>query len=59
MATIKMAEAGTHVDLFSLVPRVAQTVAAAVAQVAMDSGVARIIVDPEEISKKVWAIRPE
>ena len=39
-------------------PRVAPAVAAAVAQAAMDSGVARIIVDPEEISKKVWAIRP-
>lgn len=40
-------------------PRVAPAVAAAVAQAAMDSGVARITVDPEEISKKVWAIRPE
>ncbi|ODA42249.1 malic enzyme-like NAD(P)-binding protein [Desulfosporosinus sp. BG] len=40
-------------------PRVAPTVAAAVAQAAMDSGVARITVDPEEISKKVWSIRPE
>ena len=38
-------------------PRVAPAVAAAVAQAAMDSGVARIIVDPEEISKKVFAIR--
>ena len=40
-------------------PRVAPAVAAAVAQAAMDSGVARITVDPKEISKKVWAIRPE
>ncbi len=40
-------------------PRVAPAVAAAVAQAAMDSGVARITVDPEVISKKVWAIRPE
>lgn len=40
-------------------PRVAPAVAAAVAKAAMDSGVARITVDPEEISKKVWAIRPE
>ena len=40
-------------------PRVAPAVAVAVAQAAMDSGVARIIVDTEEISKKVWAIRPE
>lgn len=40
-------------------PRVAPAVAVAVAQAAMDSGVARITVDPEEISKKVWAIRPE
>ncbi|MHB8075515.1 NADP-dependent malic enzyme [Desulfosporosinus fructosivorans] len=40
-------------------PRVAPAVAAAVAQAAMDSGVARITVDPETISKKVWAIRPE
>ena len=40
-------------------PRVAPAVAAAVAQAAMDSGVARITVDPEEISKKVWAFRPE
>jgi malate dehydrogenase (oxaloacetate-decarboxylating) len=40
-------------------PRVAPAVAAAVAQAAMDSGVARITVDPAEISKKVWAIRPE
>jgi malate dehydrogenase (oxaloacetate-decarboxylating) len=40
-------------------PRVAPTVAAAVAQAAMDSGVARIKVDPKEISKKVWAIRPK
>ncbi|MDR3599584.1 MAG: malic enzyme-like NAD(P)-binding protein [Desulfosporosinus sp.] len=40
-------------------PRVAPAVAAAVAQAAMDSGVARIKVDPEEIAKKVWAIRPE
>ncbi|HBV87415.1 MAG TPA: NAD-dependent malic enzyme [Desulfosporosinus sp.] len=40
-------------------PRVAPAVAAAVARAAMDSGVARITVDPEEISKKVWAIRPE
>ena len=40
-------------------PRVAPTVAAAVAQAAMDSGVARITVDPEEIYKKVWSIRPE
>ena len=40
-------------------PRVAPAVAAAVAQAAMDSGVARITVDPEEISKKVWATRPE
>jgi len=40
-------------------PRVAPTVAAAVAQAAMDSGVARITVDPEKIFKKVWAIRPE
>ncbi|HZK53926.1 MAG TPA: malic enzyme-like NAD(P)-binding protein [Desulfosporosinus sp.] len=40
-------------------PRVAPAVAAAVAQAAMDSGVARITVDPVEISKKVWAIRPE
>ncbi|TGE35448.1 NAD-dependent malic enzyme [Desulfosporosinus fructosivorans] len=40
-------------------PRVAPAVAAAVAQAAMDSGVARITVDPEAISKKVWAIRPE
>lgn len=39
--------------------RVAPAVAAAVAQAAMDSGVARIIVDPEEVSRKVWAIRPE
>ena len=39
--------------------RVAPTVAAAVAQAAMDSGVARITVDPEEVFKKVWAIRPE
>ncbi|OLN29589.1 NAD(P)-dependent malic enzyme [Desulfosporosinus metallidurans] len=40
-------------------PRVAPAVAAAVAQAAMDSGVARIKADPEEIAKKVWAIRPE
>ena len=40
-------------------PRVAPAVAAAVAQAAMDSGLARVTVDPEEISKKVWAIRPE
>lgn len=40
-------------------PRVAPAVSAAVAQAAMDSGVARITVDPAEISKKVWAIRPE
>ncbi|HZK83592.1 MAG TPA: malic enzyme-like NAD(P)-binding protein [Desulfosporosinus sp.] len=40
-------------------PRVAPAVAAAVAQAAMDSGVARITVDPDEISRKVWAIRPE
>jgi len=40
-------------------PRVAPAVAAAVAKAAMDSGAARITVDPEEISKKVWAIRPE
>lgn len=40
-------------------PRVAPAVAAAVAKAAMDSGVARLTVDPEEISKKVWAIRPE
>lgn len=40
-------------------PRVAPAVAAAVAQAAMDSGVARITIDPEEISKKVWAIRPK
>lgn len=40
-------------------PRVAPAVAAAVAQAAMDSGVARMTVDPEAISKKVWAIRPE
>lgn len=40
-------------------PRVAPAVAAAVAQAAMDSGVARIKVDPEEIARKVWAIRPE
>ncbi|MBC2723899.1 malic enzyme-like NAD(P)-binding protein [Desulfosporosinus sp.] len=40
-------------------PRAAPAVAAAVARAAMDSGVARITVDPEEISKKVWAIRPE
>jgi len=40
-------------------PRVAPAIAAAVAQAAMDSGVARITVDPEEILKKVWAIRPE
>ncbi len=39
--------------------RVAPAVAAAVAQAAMDSGVARIKADPEEIAKKVWAIRPE
>ncbi|MGC7870882.1 NAD(P)-dependent malic enzyme [Desulfosporosinus sp. SYSU MS00001] len=40
-------------------PRVAPAVAAAVAKAAMDSGVARITVDPEEISRRVWAIRPE
>ena len=40
-------------------PRVAPAVAAAVAQAAMASGLARVTVDPEEISKKVWAIRPE
>ncbi|MDQ7096502.1 malic enzyme-like NAD(P)-binding protein [Desulfosporosinus sp. PR] len=40
-------------------PRVAPAVAAAVAKAAMDSGVARITVDPEEISRKVRAIRPE
>ena len=40
-------------------PRVAPAVAAAVAQAAMDSGVARITVDPQDIAKKVWAIRPE
>jgi malate dehydrogenase (oxaloacetate-decarboxylating) len=40
-------------------PRVAPAVAAAVAQAAMDSGVARITVNPEDISNKVWAIRPE
>jgi malate dehydrogenase (oxaloacetate-decarboxylating) len=40
-------------------PRVAPAIAVAVAQAAMDSGVARITVDPEEIAKKVWAIRPE
>lgn len=40
-------------------PRVAPAVAAAVAQAAMDSGVARITVDPEVIAKRVWAIRPE
>jgi malate dehydrogenase (oxaloacetate-decarboxylating) len=40
-------------------PRVAPVVAAAVAQAAMDSGVARIAVNPDDISKKVWAIRPE
>jgi len=40
-------------------PRVAPAIAAAVAQAAMDSGVARIIMDPTEISNKVWAIRPE
>jgi len=40
-------------------PRVAPAVAAAVAQAAMDSGVARITVDPEYISNKVWAIRSE
>ena len=40
-------------------PRVAPAVASAVAQAAMDSGVARIKVDPEEIARKVWAIRPE
>jgi Malic enzyme len=40
-------------------PRVAPAVAAAVAQAAMKSGAARITVDPEEISKKVWALRPE
>lgn len=40
-------------------PRVAPAVAAAVAQAAMDSGVARISVDPAEIAKKVWAIRSE
>ncbi|HZK83679.1 MAG TPA: malic enzyme-like NAD(P)-binding protein [Desulfosporosinus sp.] len=40
-------------------PRVAPAVAAAVAQAAMDSGVARLSADPQEISKKVWAIRPE
>ena len=40
-------------------PRVAPAVAAAVAKAAMDTGVARITVDPEEIAKKVWAVRPE
>lgn len=40
-------------------PRVAPAVAAAVAQAAMDSGAARIKADPQEIAKKVWAIRPE
>lgn len=40
-------------------PRVAPAVAAAVAQAAMDSGVARITVDPEDIAKRVRAIRPE
>ena len=40
-------------------PRVAPVVAAAVAQAAMDSGVARKIIDPEEISKKIWTIHPE
>lgn len=40
-------------------PRVAPAVAAAVAKAAMDSGVARKTVNPEDISKKVWAIRPE
>ena len=40
-------------------PRVAPTVAAAVARAAMQSGVAGITVDPDEISKKVWLIRPE
>lgn len=39
--------------------RVAPTVAAAVARAALESGAAKITVDPEEISKKVWRIRPE
>lgn len=38
-------------------PRVAPAVAAAVAQAAMDSGVARLTVNPEEIARKVWSIR--